>query len=147
MADKVIVLLLGILLLLCTIQDLINKRVFLWVIGVGAILTVVCLFFMERPDLLNRIAGFSVGLTILFLSKITAGKIGMGDGLILCVTGLGLGFWCNLELFGLALFLAAMLSILLLILRIVDRKQSIPFIPFLFTGYLILFVASKGAMV
>jgi leader peptidase (prepilin peptidase)/N-methyltransferase len=77
----------------------------------------------------------------------TGGKIGMGDGILLCVTGIGLGFWNNLELFGVALFLAAVLSIILMILRVVDRKKSIPFIPFLFAGYLIIVFASKGTLI
>jgi len=47
-----------------------------------------------------------------------------------------------MELFGLALMLAAVLSIILLAFRKVDRKKSIPFIPFMFAGYLIL-VLSK----
>ncbi len=147
MADKLLVLLLGTLLLFCSIQDLMKKRIYLWMIGVGAILTVVCLLFTDHSGIPSRIGGFTVGIVIVILSKITAGRIGMGDGLLLCITGLGLGFWCNLELFGLALFLAAILSILLLILRRVNRKQSIPFVPFLFAGYLILFMASKGTMV
>ena len=39
-----------------------------------------------------------VGGIILFVSKITGGKIGMGDGFILCATGISLGLWANLEL-------------------------------------------------
>ena len=61
----------------------------------------------------------------------------MGDGMLLCITGLGLGFWSNLELFAIALILAAIVSIFLLMLRLADRKKSIPFIPFLLIGYVI----------
>ena len=67
----------------------------------------------------------------------------MGDGLILSVTGLGLGFWNNLELFALALFAAALVSIVLLITRLANRKTSIPFVPFLFLGYLLHLISSK----
>ena len=146
MTDNRMVLLLGGLLFCCAIQDLIKKKVYLWVIGLGAIFLMICILWMDNLDLANRMGGLMIGLSILALSKITAGKIGMGDGLLLCVTGMGLGFWLNLELLGVALLLAATLSIVLLILRKVDRKQTIPFIPFLFVGYLILFAASKGSM-
>ncbi len=147
MADKTLILILGALLLICAIQDLFKKRVYVWVIGIGAVLTFVCLPFTEKLSVADCIGGLAVGLGTLLISKITAGKIGMGDGILLCVTGIGLGFWNNLELFGIALFLAAILSIFLLLLRIVDRKQSIPFIPFLFAGYIIIVIASKGALV
>jgi leader peptidase (prepilin peptidase)/N-methyltransferase len=77
---------------------------------------------------------------VIFISRITGGKIGMGDGLLLCVTGLGLGFWGNMELFAYALFAAAAVSVILLILRLADRKKSIPFVPFLLLSYLFLTV-------
>jgi leader peptidase (prepilin peptidase)/N-methyltransferase len=147
MAEKTLMLILGALLLICAIQDLFKKRVYLWVIGIGAALTFICLPFLEKLSIADCIGGLTVGLITMLISKMTAGKIGMGDGILLCVTGIGLGFWNNLELFGIALFLAAVLSILLLLSRIVDRKKSIPFIPFLFAGYLIIVFASKGALV
>ena len=146
MAEKLLIILLGILLLFCSVQDLWRRKIYLWMLGAGAACTLVCLPFCERLTVLSRIGGLLIGLTIILISKITAGKIGMGDGILLCVTGLGLGFWANMELFGIALCLAAVLSIFLMILRLVDHKKSIPFIPFLFAGYLILYAASNGTM-
>ena len=147
MAEKILLLFLGALLLICAIQDFLKKRVYLWVIGVGTVLTIICLPFLKERSIIDCIGGLAVGLTIILISNITAGKIGMGDGIILCVTGVGLGFWTNLELFGVALLLAAVLSIILMIFRVIDRKKSIPFIPFLFAGYLIIVLASKGTLV
>ena len=46
----------------------------------------------------------------------------MGDGLVLSVTGMGLGFWSNLELFALALAFAALFSMFLLVFRLAGRK-------------------------
>jgi len=147
MAEKLLLIILGILLLFCSVQDLWRKKIYIWILGAGAALILICLPFCENLILMSRVGGLIVGLTVILISKITAGKIGMGDGILLCVTGLGLGFWANMELFGIALSLAAVLSIVLLILRLVDRKKSIPFIPFLFVGYLILFVSSGGVMI
>ena len=56
----------------------------------------------------------------------------MGDGLVLSVTGMGLGFWSNLELFALALAFAALFTMVLLVFRLAERKNSIPFLPFMF---------------
>lgn len=147
MAEKLLLILLGTLLLFCSVQDLWRRRVYLWMLGAGAASIIVVLPFCERLTVLSRIGGLLIGLTIMLISKLTAGKIGMGDGILLCVTGLGLGFWANMELFGIALCLAAALSILLMILRLLDHKKSIPFIPFLFAGYLILYVVSNGTMI
>ncbi|MDF2542587.1 MAG: putative rane protein [Herbinix sp.] len=124
------------LLLLCSIQDMKKKKVSLWVVGLG----ILCILFLSliygTISHADRIGGFAVGVSIVLLSKATGGKIGMGDGLLLCATGIGLGLWGNLELFAVALFIAAVVSIVLLIVGIVNRKTSIPFIPFLFMGYI-----------
>jgi leader peptidase (prepilin peptidase)/N-methyltransferase len=140
MAENSMKLVLGALLFLCAVQDILRKKIYLWVIGVGAITTLLFLPFCAKLPILDRIGGLIIGLCIIILSIITAGKIGTGDGALLCITGLGLGFWRNLELFGAALFLAATVSIILLIFRLADRRRSIPFVPFLFAGYLILMI-------
>ncbi len=140
MAENSMKLVLGTLLFLCAVQDILRKKIYLWMIGAGAIATLLCLPYCTKLPMLDRIGGLIIGLCIILLSMITAGKIGTGDGALLCITGLGLGFWRNLELFGAALFLAAAVSIILLIFRLADRRRSIPFVPFLFAGYLILII-------
>jgi len=87
---------------------------------------------------IERLLGVISGLGVVLLSKITGGKIGLGDGLVLAVTGMGLGFWGNIELFALALALAAVFSIGLIIIRRANRKKIIPFIPFILLAYMLL---------
>src|SRR5690554_5930806 len=99
--------------------------------------------FSTTLSVLDRLLGITPGIGVLILSKLTSGKIGMGDGLILGVTGIELGFWGNMELFALALLFAALFSIVLLILRRADRKKAIPFIPFILLAYIVLMVQIK----
>lgn len=129
-----------IILLVCGIQDIKSKRISLWIIILGALLIVSGALISGRCSVFDRIGGLAVGACVLLISIATKGKIGLGDGLLLCVTGLTLGFWGNIELFGLALLLAAVLSIFLLVFRLADRKKSIPFVPFLFFGYLFIMI-------
>lgn len=124
-------------LLSCGALDLMKKKVYLWMPAAGGLISTVCIPFCNDISLINRMGGMAVGACVILLSFITGGKIGTGDGIILCITGLGLGLWGNMELFCLALFLAAGLSIILLALRKANRKMGIPFIPFIFAGYLI----------
>lgn len=147
MSEWIIRIVLGVLLLFCGVQDLLYKRIYLWMIGVCATMVIACLPFCENLSVTERLGGCALGFGVILLSKVTQGKIGLGDGILLCVTGLGLGFWTNTELFGIALTLAAAVSILLLLLRIADRKKSIPFVPFLLVGYVILLAVSKGNIV
>lgn len=130
--------LIGLLLIAAAIQDLFTKKIKVWMVILCALFVCICIPFCKTQSLLDRISGIILGIGVVLLSRITKGKIGFGDGLVLCVTGLGLGFWGNLELFALALAIAAAFSIVLLIFRRVSRKHSIPFIPFLFISYLFL---------
>jgi leader peptidase (prepilin peptidase) / N-methyltransferase len=141
MAELLIKLMMGIMLLLCAVQDVRKKKVFLWVIILGAVFIGICIPFCHVGSIMDRLGGFAVGAVVITISMATHGKIGIGDGILLCVTGLGLGFWGNLELFAIALLFAAIISIILLIFRLADRKKSIPFVPFLLVGYVILTVA------
>jgi len=132
--------LIGLLLFATAVQDLLTRKIKVWIVMLCALLICICIPFTSSLSLYDRIFGLVLGMGIVLLSRITKGKIGEGDGLVLCVTGLGLGFWCNLELFALALMIAAAFSIVLLILRLAGRKQSIPFIPFLFISYIFLLI-------
>jgi len=126
----------GILLFLCGIQDMKSKKVSLGLVLIGAIIIFILTMSTATLSLQNRFAGLSIGIFVIIISLLTGGKIGLGDGLLLCITGIGLGFWSNLELFALALLIAAIVSIFLLSFRLADRKKSIPFIPFLFLSFL-----------
>ncbi|HWT74742.1 MAG TPA: prepilin peptidase [Mobilitalea sp.] len=144
MAETAMQIILGAMLLICGIQDARKKKISVWIIAAGTILVGGCLPFIHHILLIDRIGGVAVGVLIIMTSLITGGKIGLGDGILLCVTGLGLGFWGNLELFAIALLLAAIVSIGLLILRLADRKKSIPFVPFMLLGYVFLIVANAN---
>lgn len=143
MMEGILEIIIGTLLLLCGIQDLRSKRLSLWFILIGAIMVGICAVNSASLSIWDCCGGVAVGALIIGISLLTEGKIGMGDGFLLCVTGIGLGFWTNLELLAFALFAAAIVSIFLLTFRLADRKKSIPFVPFLFLSFLGLIVIPR----
>jgi leader peptidase (prepilin peptidase)/N-methyltransferase len=130
----------GAMLLLTSIQDAVQKKICIWIVAAGGFFIGIGLLLYQPLTIGNSLGGVFVGIVVIIISKATGGKIGMGDGLLLCVTGMGLGLWGNIELFAYALLAAAVISIILLIFRIADRKKSIPFVPFLFLSYLFMMV-------
>lgn len=138
---------LGVLLLVTALQDIRTKKISLWIVVAGAVLVCVFVPFTHSVSVIDRGVGTLVGLGVMITSKATGGKIGMGDGYLLCVTGISFGFWGNMELFATALFAAALVSIVLLVLKLADRKKSIPFIPFLFLAYLIRIIITKAWLI
>lgn len=144
MAEIIMKSIMGILLLMCGVQDIFKKKILLWLIIIGSLMIGMCLPFCNTFSPVNSLGGIAVGASVIVISLVTGGKIGLGDGMLLCATGIGLGFWGNLELFAIALLMAAVVSIILLIFRLADRKKSIPFVPFLLASYVFLMVITIG---
>jgi leader peptidase (prepilin peptidase)/N-methyltransferase len=135
-AEYLAPILIGIWLLLCSYQDIRRKKINLLLILAGFIIIIVNSVFLRELTILNRMAGTIPGIILLALSYITRGQIGIGDGLIVIITGIGLGITQNTILLAYGLSGSAIFSIILLTLRLANRKKTIPFVPFIFMGYL-----------
>ena len=123
-------------LLLCSWQDIRKKRINIILIGMGFLVLLISTTMGGNLTIWNRLAGLSLGIILLSLNPITKGQVGIGDGIIVCITGLCLGFPLNAVLLAYGLFASAMFSIVLIVIRRVNRKKTIPFVPFLLIGYL-----------
>lgn len=130
------------MLALCTAQDMKKRQIRLNFVLVFGILGVFFHMLWRMLSIGNILLGMSVGAALLLLSVLTKGGIGVGDALILVVTGIYLGLEKNLELFLFGLFLCSMWSLCLLVLRKKSRKDSIPFVPFLLAAYMGMLVSA-----
>lgn len=142
MVEFIIMCGMGMILLILAIQDLRSKKVSTLI----CLLTIALIFIallIYKDSMVSSLLGMGFGFIILGVSRITGGKIGLGDGMILTFTGLGLGFWRNVEMFAMALFMAAIVSIVLLVLKKVNRHSSLPFVPFILLSYILVFIANK----
>lgn len=126
----------GSLLGISTVIDIKTRKVSFKILAVYGMLGILNLVFFDRQCLYAAFGGALIGILVLGISKLTKGGIGMGDGLLMIVTGVFLGAWGNIELFLGSLFLAAIFSVLYLIVKRKDRKKEIPLVPFLFLSYL-----------
>ncbi len=91
----------------------------------------------------EMVQGMLPGAIVVLFAQITKEKIGMGDGMVLLVLGLGYEMEAALWMFGVALLAAALFSVLLLVLKKATRKTELPFLPFLLTGQ-VLYAVSGG---
>ena len=80
--------------------------------------------------------GVVVGIFLLLISRITKGAVGEGDAILLMITGMLLCFEENLILLLAASVLAAVWGIILMVVHKADRREELPFVPFLFISYL-----------
>lgn len=140
----------GILLLCSSIQDVKTRKLSNRGLIVGGI-AVVILLLTEwlcsgwiagvsaaiRSVPWERLMGALPGLGLLVLSYGMRGQIGRGDAYLMCISGAALGVKQGMALLFYALLLAGSISLVLLVLRKVKKDTKIPFVPFLLGGYLL----------
>ena len=129
----------GLLLLINAWQDYKEREILPWSLGAFGILGIMARMICGkafRETMLSVLGGLGVGAAMMVVSWVSRAAVGMGDGLLLCMTGVYLGFAENLELLLGALFLCGIYSAVLLIRRKAKRKTGVPFVPFLFVSFL-----------
>ena len=89
-------------------------------------------------------AGCAEGGVLMLVSRISGGRFGMGDAILLTVTGLLLGIRKNTELFLTALFFSAVWAGGLLFFRRKARNYEMPFVPFLAVAQAMLLAVGGG---
>lgn len=124
------------MLALCSAEDIRKKKVCLNPILAFGILGVVFHMLWQLQSIGNLLLGMMVGVSMLFLSVLSAGKVGAGDGLVLLVTGIYLGLEQNLVLLLYGVFLCGIWAIFLVVFQKKNKKDTIPFIPFLLAAYI-----------
>ncbi|MCI9448161.1 MAG: prepilin peptidase [Lachnospiraceae bacterium] len=133
--QKVIVLgLLGI----CSLEDVRHKRltiVYILMFGIGG---VILHLFAPVCSIYSILCGMLLGIAMILVSLITRGNVGIGDGMLLLVTGVYLGGYGNLQLLMTGLLLSALWALGLLAFKKKKGKDEIAFAPFLLLAYFVL---------
>ena len=109
----------------------------------GGILGALYSLFGEDASVISVGMAFLPGVIALILSYITKEQIGYGDGLILLAMGGCLGMRQAMMIVGIALGASFVVSVALVLLRKAGRNQKLPFVPFLFAGWI---MASGGGL-
>lgn len=123
-----------ILLLHAAFTDIREREISGAMLLLFGIFGMICAIFGRAVDIPDTLFGAAIGGIMMAISYLTGGELGMGDGMLLAVTGLFLGLRQNIVLLAGALFLSALFSIVLLI-KGKKIKQEYPFVPFLFVVY------------
>lgn len=90
------------------------------------------------PQLISDVIGFAIGFGILFIASVVSkGALGFGDVKLFGLIGLMSGAICTYSTLVFCLLLSTIASIGLMIAKKKNRKDSIPFGPFVFVGYII----------
>lgn len=126
-----------IFLIICAVCDIRKKEIPLVTVIAGIIFSIlikILEIIFGNTTVISVVYEIFPGLFFVLLSFCTKEKIGYGDGLILIVCGMALGFdQCFIGLC-IALLFSSVFSIVLLILHKVKRNSGLPFVPFIAIG-------------
>ena len=122
-------------MVVCTIADIKKKEISLWLFGILGISVIVGCFVLGNQKWYMSAAGVIPGILLIILAKITGQSIGYGDGIILAEVGLITGVGRCMLILAVALALAGVFSLGILVIKKVDKRYRIPFVPFLTIGY------------
>lgn len=118
--------------------DLWHKRIPLWILAVSGVYVTCVSFYgiweknMEGiPLLWSTIPGVGMVLLAVFTKK-----AGWADGVVLLLLGTQIGFRACAYSFTLSMLVISVLSLALLAVKRVNKNSKLPYLPFLWIGYL-----------
>ena len=134
-ADIIVELLTGITLLALSVQDAMEQKIHIAIPAIAGGMIAVIQLCTENMTVQNMAAGASVGGMLIFISFLCHGNIGMGDGIVLLMTGIASGFWGNLTLLWISSAMAGIYGIYMVVIKHKKRDYRMAFVPFVFGGY------------
>lgn len=129
--------------------DLRRKSVPVWMLAVGGALVAIMWIFKwgeEMQSVSALLLGLLPGMVFLFISWGTK-KAGTADGVVLLLLGLRPDYRECAASFAFGLFMMSIAILLLLVMRKVKRNSKIPYLPFLWMGYMVQALAGWGGTV
>lgn len=113
-----------------TILDFKYKKVWMALI-LPFFLEGIILLALKMTTVEMFVSGLLMGILFIVISYLTKGSIGMGDGYIICVIGCLAGGYRTIVIVTAAMFISAIVAIVLMVIFKWGRKRTIPFVPFL----------------
>ncbi len=129
---------------LLAVEDLRIKKIPVIPLMLTGIVGMIFHLVYWNRDIQDILGGISIGIVLYFISVITRGKIGKGDGVLFMVTGVYLGFWNNLILLWVACVMAGVVGAGMMVAFKKNKDYKLPFVPFVLLAALVMLMVGKG---
>lgn len=140
------IMMLGVLVLLSH-SDIRTHKISTTVLAAGGAVSVwnfSCQLYAGEVDVWVVAAGIAVGSVFLLVSRVTEQGMGYGDSITILILGAFLGLWRLLEVLCVSFLAVGICSVVLLSVKRMSRKCTIPFLPFLTGGYMVVVIGGAG---
>ena len=120
-----------------SIEDIRKRKLTVWVLLAFGVLGLANWWIEKDLSWVDVLAGVAPGIFLILLGVGTRESIGIGDGVLVVVTGIFLGGVINAKLLMISLLYGALcsLGVVLFSKKKNKRKMEIPFAPMLLLGY------------
>jgi prepilin signal peptidase PulO-like enzyme (type II secretory pathway) len=105
-------------------------------LAVCAALTYRTVMLSNNGNFVSALLGILPGTVIIAAACIT-GKIGLADGIVLSVLGLVTDYRCVVMIISISMIMIAVVSLVLLAMRRINKNSELPYIPFIEAAYII----------
>lgn len=122
---------------ICSVEDIWKKKIHVSLLILFICIGVIFAIVQREESLWSLLGGALIGAMLYAISVLSQERIGKGDGIMLMMTGVFLGFWENLTILWLASVLAAAMGVLWLVVFHKEKNARLPFAPFLLTAFVI----------
>lgn len=127
------------LLLMITYHDLKERLIPVKWLALGILIGLVLLINNPNFKLIEGIIGsVAIGSFLILVSKVTKGGVGMGDAYVFSLISLLIGWELAGGILIFAILLSGILGIVLFTFKKVNRKSTVPFMPFVMLGTLLM---------
>lgn len=122
-------------LFVCAVADIKKKELSVKLFAMlGIVALLGCIYGWKNAGIMAA-AGALPGILLLVLARITEQSIGYGDGILLAELGLLTGVGKCMLILAAALAMAGVFSLVIVVVKKVDKRYKIPFVPFLATAF------------
>lgn len=130
-----LIIILMVYLMTAVFMDIKEQTVSVKLAAITAAVGIVSQLLYPQMGMAEWLAGLLPAAVLILVAWITKQAVGFGDGCVLGVIGLYTGLWGSIGALMMGLLLSCPISLFLLVCKKADRRQTIPFVPFLAMGY------------
>lgn len=130
-----LIIILMVYLMTAVFMDIKEQTVSVKLAAITAAVGIVSQLLYPQMGMAEWLAGLLPAAVLILVAWITKQAVGFGDGCVLGVIGLYTGLWGSIGTLMMGLLLSCPISLFLLVCKKADRRQTIPFVPFLVMGY------------
>lgn len=137
MIYRVLIVTVGVLLLAAGITDIRKRQISRRLLMLLMLVCIAAVLFRGSFAIMDAAGGIAIGFCVIGISMISREQIGRGDGIVIAMIGLVLGFRRCLAAVSVASLLMSAAAIVVLLFKKGNRRTQLAFFPALFVGYVL----------